>query len=152
MIVTAVSRPTAVELRRHPRSGWITTYGIAAVQGMGEIAAAVAVGSALFAAFFVPPQRDGVLDVGGYRAMRWAAVAALVWAVASVVMIPLSLSNVSGLPLSETLAPNRWADALDQVADARRGCGRPSSRSSRRSSPGSVCAGGPRWSRWRCPC
>ncbi|WP_299573993.1 cytochrome c oxidase assembly protein [uncultured Williamsia sp.] len=119
VIVTAVSASTAVELLGIPDPGWITTYGIAAVQGIGEIAAAIAVGSALFAAFFVPPQRDGVLDVGGYRAMRWTAVSALVWAVASVVMIPLSLSNVSGLPLSETLSPGRWADALDQVADAR---------------------------------
>ncbi|GAA2068500.1 cytochrome c oxidase assembly protein [Williamsia deligens] len=119
VIVTAVSASTAVELLGIPDPGWVTTYGIAAVQGIGEVAAALAVGSVLFAAFFVPPQRDGVLDVGGYRAMRWAAVSALVWAVASVLMIPLSLSNVSGLPLSETLSPGRWADALDQVADAR---------------------------------
>ena len=40
------------------------------MRAAGEIAAVVAVGSFLFAAFLVPPQPNGVLDAGGYRALR----------------------------------------------------------------------------------
>ncbi len=119
VIVTAVSAAEAVALAGIPDPGWLTTYGMPVVQGTGEIAIAIAIGSALFAAFFVPPQSDGVLDVGGYRAIRWAAAGAMTWAVTSLLMIPLSLSNVSGQPLATSLEPQNLMNALDQVADAR---------------------------------
>lgn len=119
VVVTAVSAAEAVQLAGIPDPGMATTYGMPVVQGIGEIAIAVAVGSALFAAFFVPPQSDGVLDVGGYRAIRWASIGALIWGIAALLMIPLSLSNVSGQPLSTSLRPNNFTTALDQVADAR---------------------------------
>ncbi len=119
IVVTALSAASAVELAGVPDPGWITTYGVAAVTAVGEVAAAVAVGSALFAAFFVPPQADGVLDVGGYRAIRIAASASLAWAICAVLMIPLSISNVSGQPLSETMRPANLITAYSQVADAR---------------------------------
>ncbi|MDY6811616.1 MAG: copper resistance protein CopD, partial [Actinomycetota bacterium] len=119
IVVTALSAASAVKLAGVPDPGWITTYGLPAVTAIGEVAAAIAVGSAVFAAFFVPPQADGVLDVGGYRAIRLAASASLVWAVCAVLMIPLSISNVSGQPLSETLQPTNLLTAYSQVADAR---------------------------------
>ncbi|GAA1462726.1 cytochrome c oxidase assembly protein [Williamsia maris] len=119
IIVTAMSASQFTELTGIPDPGWITTYGLPTVQGIGEIGAAIAVGSALFAAFLVPPQADGVLDVGGYRAVRWAAVGALVWGITSLMMIPLTLSNVSGRPLAESLQPSNLVTAVEQVADAR---------------------------------
>ncbi len=119
IVVTALSASQFTELTGIPDPGWLTTYGLPTVQGIGEIGAAIAVGSALFAAFLVPPQTDGVLDVGGYRAVRWAAIGALVWGVTSLLMIPLTLSNVSGKPLSDSLQPSNLVNAVDQVADAR---------------------------------
>ena len=59
---------------------------------------AVVVGALLLAAFLVPPQRSGYLDVAGYRAVRAAASAALVWALAAALMVPLTW-------------PTRWASA-----------------------------------------
>ena len=41
----------------------MTTYGLPFVRASGEIAAVLAVGSFLLAAFLVPPQANGVLDV-----------------------------------------------------------------------------------------
>ena len=117
--VTAISASKALDLAGVGDPGALTRYGLPAVQTIGEVGAVVAVGGALFAAFFVPPQSDGVLDVGGYRALRFASVGALVWAVASLLMIPLVISDTSGFPLSETLSVNRLTTAFDQVADAR---------------------------------
>jgi putative copper resistance protein D len=48
-----------------PDPGPVTTYGLPFVRAAGEIAAVVAVGSFMFAAFMVPPQQTGVLDADG---------------------------------------------------------------------------------------
>lgn len=117
--VTAVSAATALQLTGVPDPGAITTYGGPAITVIGQIAASVAFGAAVFAAFFVPPQEDGVLDVGGYRAIRWAATGAVTWAICSVVMIPFSISNVSGQPLSLIIQPSNLVTAYPQVAEAR---------------------------------
>ena len=117
--VTAISASVVLDLAGVGDPGALTRYGLPTVQTIGEVGAVVAVGGTLFAAFFVPPQSDGVLDVGGYRAIRFAAVGALVWAIAALLMIPLTVSDTSGFPLSETLSIDRLITALDQIADAR---------------------------------
>ena len=65
----------------------------------------LAVGSFLFAAFFAPPQESGVLDVAGYRALRLGTVASGVWAVCAALLVPLTISDVSGQPLRDHLNP-----------------------------------------------
>ena len=88
-----------------PDPGPATTLGLPFVRAAGEIAAVLAVGSFLFAAFLVPPQSSGVLDVGGYRALRLGTVASGVWAVCAALLIPLTISDVSGHPLADHLNP-----------------------------------------------
>ncbi|WP_168698639.1 cytochrome c oxidase assembly protein [Gordonia paraffinivorans] len=117
--VTAISAATALKLTGVPDPGPITTYGLPTLTAIGEFAAAIALGSAVFAAFFVPPQTDHVLDVGGYRAIRVAATASLVWSVCAVLLMPLAASEVSGSPLSEAILPKNLMTAYDQVAEVR---------------------------------
>jgi putative copper resistance protein D len=88
-----------------PDPGPATTLGLPFVRAAGEIAAAIAVGGLLFAAFFIPPQDNGVLDAGGYRALRMAVVASGVWTVCAAILVPLTISDVSGKPLSDHLDP-----------------------------------------------
>ncbi|UXA20855.1 cytochrome c oxidase assembly protein [Mycobacterium sp. SMC-4] len=103
-----------------PDPGPVTTYGLPFVRAAGEIAAVTAIGSFLFAAFLVPPQANGVLDAGGYRAVRTATVASGVWAVCAVLMVALTVSDVSGQPLSARMSPATiWSVAsLIDVAGA----------------------------------
>ena len=75
------------------------------MRAAGEVAAVVAVGSFLFAAFLVPPQDNGVLDVDGYRALRLGTVAAGAWAVCAALLVPLTISDVSGQPITAHLNP-----------------------------------------------
>lgn len=117
--VTAISAATALKLTGVPDPGPITTYGLPTLTAIGEFAAAIALGSAVFAAFFVPPQTDHVLDVGGYRAIRIAATASLVWSVCAVLLMPLAASEVSGSPLSEAILPKNLMTAYGQVAEVR---------------------------------
>lgn len=95
-----------------PNPGPVTNYGLPFVRAAGEIAAVVAVGSFMFAAFLVPPQQNGVLDADGYRALRIGTGASAAWTVCAVLMVPLTVSDVTGKPLSARMSPmDIWAVA-----------------------------------------
>ena len=103
-----------------PDPGPVTTYGLPFVRAAGEIAAVVAVGSFLLAAFLVPPQANGVLDASGYRALRLGTVASGVWTVCAALLVPLTVSDVTGQPLTSRLDPSAiWSVAsLVEIAGA----------------------------------
>jgi cytochrome c oxidase assembly factor CtaG/putative copper export protein len=118
--LAALSVADALTATGLPDPGPVTTMGLPFVRAAGEIAAVVAVGSFLFAAFFVPPQPTGVLDAAGYRALRTGTLAAGVWAVCAALLVPLTISDVSGQPLRDHLSPaSIWAVAnLVDIAGA----------------------------------
>ena len=118
--IGALSLADALTATGLPNPGPVTTYGLPFVRAAGEIAAVVAVGSFLFAAFLVPPQTNGVLDAGGYRALRLGTAASAVWTVCAALLVPLTVSDVSGQPLREHLNPvSIWSAAsLVDIAGA----------------------------------
>src|SRR5271163_1424709 len=91
--IGALSLAAALTATGLPDPGHVTTFGLPFVRAAGEVAAVVAVGSFLFAAFLVPPQDNGVLDVDGYRALRVGTVAAGAWAVCAALLVPLTISD-----------------------------------------------------------
>ena len=103
--IGALSLAAALTATGLPDPGPVTTFGLPFVRAAGEVAAVVAVGSFLFAAFLVPPQDNGVLDVDGYRALRVGTVAAGAWAVCAALLVPLTISDVSGQPMTAHLNP-----------------------------------------------
>lgn len=103
--IAALSLADALTATGLPNPGPVTTLGLPFVRAAGEVAAATAVGGLLFATFFVPPQDSGVLDTAGYRALRLASVASGVWTVCAALLVPLTISDVSGDPLHEHLNP-----------------------------------------------
>ena len=103
--IGALSLASALTATGLPDPGPVTTIGLPFVRAAGEVAAVVAVGSFLFAAFLVPPQASGVLDVDGYRALRVGTVAAGAWAVCAALLVPLTISDVSGHPITAHLNP-----------------------------------------------
>jgi cytochrome c oxidase assembly factor CtaG/putative copper export protein len=110
--IGALSLAEALTATGLPNPGRVTTYGLPLVRAAGEIAAVVAVGSFLFAAFLTPPQANGVLDVGGYRALRMGTAASAVWTACAVLLVPLTVSDVSGQPLRDHINPvSIWSAA-----------------------------------------
>src|SRR5271168_4980202 len=87
--IGALSLADALTATGLPNPGPVTTYGLPFVRAAGEIAAVLAVGSFMFAAFLVPPQTTGVLDAAGYRALRLGTVASGVWTVCAALLVPL---------------------------------------------------------------
>ncbi|MBY0290171.1 MAG: cytochrome c oxidase assembly protein [Mycobacteriaceae bacterium] len=118
--LAALSLTDALTATGLPDPGPVTTYGLPFVRAAGEIAAVIAAGSFLFAAFLVPPQTNGVLDAGGYRALRLGTVAAGVWTVCAALLVPLTVSDVTGQPISSRLDPSAiWSVAsLVEIAGA----------------------------------
>lgn len=107
--IGAFSLASALTVTGLPDPGQVTTLGLPFVRAAGEIAAVLAVGSFLFAAFLVPPQRSGVLDADGYRALRLGTVASGVWAVCAALLVPLTISDVSGHPVADIPAARMWS-------------------------------------------
>lgn len=103
--IGALSLADALTATGLPDPGPVTTLGLPFVRAAGEIAAVMAVGSFLLAAFLVPPQPSGVLDIAGYRALRLGTAASGTWAVCAALLVPLTISDVSGHPLGEFLDP-----------------------------------------------
>src|SRR5688572_26398389 len=103
--IGALSLADALTATGLPNPGPVTTYGLPFARAAGEIAAVLAAGSFLFAAFLVPPQSNGVLDAAGYRALRLGSGASAVWTVCAALLVPLTVSDVSGQPLHEHLNP-----------------------------------------------
>lgn len=101
--LAALSIADALTVTGLPNPGPVTTYGLPFVRAAGEIAAVLAVGSFMFAAFMVPPQANGVLDVAGYRALRTGTWASAVWTVCAILLVPLTVSDVTGQPLVSRL-------------------------------------------------
>src|ERR1700709_985575 len=108
--IGALSLADALTATGLPDPGPVTTLGLPFVRAAGEIAAVVAVGSFLMAAFLVPPQGNGVLDADGYRALRVGSVATGAWGVCAALLVPLTISDVSGQPFTAHLNPaNLWS-------------------------------------------
>jgi cytochrome c oxidase assembly factor CtaG/putative copper export protein len=116
--IAALSLADALTATGLPNPGPVTTYGLPFVRAAGEIAAVVAVGSFLFAAFFTPPQDNGVLDADGYRALRLGTGASAVWTVCAALLVPLTVSDVSGQPLLDNLDPAAIWSAASLVETA----------------------------------
>lgn len=103
--IAGLSLAEALAATGLPDPGPVTTYGLPFVRAAGEIAAVLAAGSFMFAAFMVPPQQNGVLDADGYRALRLGTVASGVWTVCAALLVPLTVSDVTGQPLTARLSP-----------------------------------------------
>ncbi|MFD6196700.1 cytochrome c oxidase assembly protein [Mycobacteriaceae bacterium NPDC060252] len=111
--IGALSLTEALLATGLPNPGPVTSYGLPFVRAAAEIAAVVAVGAFLVAAFFVPPQSSGVLDVDGYRSLRLGTAASAALTVLSAVMVPLSISDVAGQPMSDFGLGELWTLAGD---------------------------------------
>jgi cytochrome c oxidase assembly factor CtaG/putative copper export protein len=98
--------------------GRLVTAGLPAVRALAEVAMVLAIGALLLAAFLVPPQRTGYLDVAGYRGVRAASAASLAWAVASALMVPLTVADALGRPLGDVLDVGLLVQAVPRLSTA----------------------------------
>ncbi|MGD9991022.1 cytochrome c oxidase assembly protein [Pseudonocardia sp.] len=101
-----------------PDPGELTTVALPAVRSLSEVAMVLTIGFLLSAAFFVPPQKGGYLDVSGYRAVRAASWTASAWFVCAVLLVPLNVADTMGRPVSDVLSPGLLVNLVPKISAA----------------------------------
>ena len=100
-------------------SGTFTELVLAAMKAMFDLSAALTVGWLLAAVALAPPQKSGIFDVGGYRAMRAASLSAWVWTFVSLAMIPLTMADLNGKSIRQVLPATVVTDGLQGFPQVR---------------------------------
>lgn len=111
--------PARALIQGLPDAGEFTQLALPAVKGLFDLMTAVTVGWLLGAAVLAPPQRSGRVDVGGFRCLRAASLAAMVWAAAGLALIPLTIADALGRPLADSVGANTVSTALSVLAATR---------------------------------
>lgn len=83
-----------------PDAGTVTAVLLPLVKAVFNLGAALTVGWLMAAVWWVPGQRSGNLTVGAFRCVRAASLSAWLWFAAAALLLPLTLSDVLGRPLS----------------------------------------------------
>ncbi|GGM06969.1 cytochrome c oxidase assembly protein [Nakamurella endophytica] len=102
-----------------PDAPALTELALPALKGLFDLMAALTVGWLVAAVALAPPQRSGLLDVGGYRAVRAAALSALVWAATAFALVPVTWSDVVPTGLVPSLRADAFLQAVRDVDVAR---------------------------------
>ena len=105
-----------------PDPGTLTTVGLPAMRAVAEVGMVLTIGGVLLAAFLAPPQHNGYLDGTGYRALRMASWSAVGWTAAAVLMVPLSVADALGRPVSLVLSPGLLLRSCPGSPIRRPGC------------------------------
>ncbi len=116
--LTALSGARPLASLGLPDPGVLTTVGLPAVRAAAEVFMVLSIGAVLLAAFLVPPQRSGYLDVAGYRSLRAGSWAAAGWAVAALLLVPLSVADVLGRPVGDVLDVGLLVDLVPRLSTA----------------------------------
>jgi putative copper resistance protein D len=116
--LTALSGARPAAALGLPDPGTLTIVGLPAMRAVSEICMVLTIGAVLLAAFLVPPQRSGYLDVAGYRALRAASWTAAGWTAAAALMVPLSMADALGRPVDQLLDPVTMLDLLPRLEPA----------------------------------
>jgi cytochrome c oxidase assembly factor CtaG/putative copper export protein len=97
----------------------VNIYGLTVVRVLAEIGMVLTIGSLLFAAFMVAPQRSGTLDVGGYAALRTACWAAVLWCLSSLAALVFTEADAINEPVSKVLNPDSLITLLGIIEQAK---------------------------------
>ncbi|WBQ06738.1 copper resistance D family protein [Kribbella sp. CA-293567] len=95
-------------------AGMPTSWAVPVLRLLADLAAIATAGAVLAAAWLLPSE-DGKLAKQGLRACQDAAVAAAVWAVASIGGLMTTASIILGVPLSQLASRAGDAGSLSQV-------------------------------------
>jgi len=100
-------------------SGRFTQLTLSGMKALFDLSAALTVGWLVAAVALAPPQKSGILDVGGYRAMRAASLSAWVWTAVSIAMAALTTADIAGRPLGQALNADVMTFSIQTLPEAR---------------------------------
>ncbi|WP_026421275.1 cytochrome c oxidase assembly protein [Actinokineospora inagensis] len=116
--LVAASGANPYEIEGLPTPDAFTEHALTVVRVFTEIGCVVTVGSLLFAAFLVPPQSSGVLDVGGYAALRMASWGAAVWFIGALASAPFTAADAVGQSITTVLRGDVLFDLVGSLSQS----------------------------------
>ncbi|WP_157695625.1 cytochrome c oxidase assembly protein [Nakamurella panacisegetis] len=102
-IVISIFLPSRYAVAGIADSGQFTELTLAGMKALFDLSAALTVGWLIAAFALAAPQKSGIFDVGGYRAIRAASLSAWVWTAVSLAMLPLTVADQRGITLARAL-------------------------------------------------
>jgi len=111
--------PTRGVVAGIPDSGRFTELTLSGMKALFDLSAALTIGWLGAALALAPPQRSGLLDVGGYRAMRAASLSAAVWTAVSIAMAALTTADIAGRPLGQALNAETMIFSIQNYTEVR---------------------------------
>ncbi len=99
--------------------GPLVTLGLPAVKGVVDLAGAVTVGWLIAAVLLSPPAVGGRFDTSGYRSAQAASLAATVWAVGALALVPLGYASAAGQSLGSSVGADQLINAVADYDIAR---------------------------------
>ncbi|UVS77589.1 cytochrome c oxidase assembly protein [Actinokineospora sp. UTMC 2448] len=117
-LLVSLSGDGLYDLLGLPTPDAFTRHGLTVVRVLAEVGSVITIGSLLFAAFLVPPQKSGVLDVGGYGALRWAGGGALLWFVGALLSAPFLAADAVGRPVLDILSADTLLSLVGALSQA----------------------------------
>ena len=118
-VVISVFLPSRNAVPGIADSNQFTELLLAAMKAMFDLSAALTVGWLVAAVALAPPQKSGIFDVGGYRAMRAASLSAWVWTAVSLAMIPLTMADLNGKSLGQAINANVVIEGIQLFTNVR---------------------------------
>lgn len=115
----AVIVPARAIIPGLPEADQLTELLLPAVKGLFDLMAAVTIGWLIGAAVLAAPQKSGIVDVAGYRCLRAASLAAIVWAASGLALIPLTVADALGRSLPDSLSPNTIGTAMSALTSVK---------------------------------
>ncbi len=118
-VVISVFLPSRNAVPGITDSNQFTELLLAAMKALFDLSAALTVGWLVAAVALAPPQKSGIFDVGGYRAMRAASLSAWVWTAVSLAMIPLTMADLLGRSLGSAVDANVVSEGIRDLTNVR---------------------------------
>lgn len=116
LALSALLAPRNLQGLGLPDAGQLTTLGRPVVKAIFELSSVLTVGWLLAAAVLAPPH-DGRVDSPG--ALRGAGMAASVWAVSALLLVPLTISDTTGYRLADVMTVELLSGGVDLIEAAR---------------------------------
>ncbi|HEY2701646.1 MAG TPA: cytochrome c oxidase assembly protein [Pseudonocardiaceae bacterium] len=119
VLIAAISGAGPYLLLGNTDPGALVRVGTPVLRVIADIAATLCVGSLIFASAFTRPQSSGLLSPGGFAAVRDTARWAVVWVLASALLVIFDTADTSGQPLGDVISPEHLFGLIGALEEAK---------------------------------
>ena len=119
VVLTIWLPPRTQKIPGIPDAGQFTELLLSGAKGLFDLGGALTIGWLIAAVALAPPQKSGIFDVGGYRAIRAASLSASLWAAVSLAIVPLTTADIWGRPIGQAVTADLVGKSISGFGQVR---------------------------------